>query len=304
MANSTDWIKLGATFYGCDFDWPVNKSLVHLFEIWTINSGCGEPDGSAKPAPISPSIFVFFTNDYSTGRVLSSVTICNQSITLMNVEASVDLASSNLTNVRPLSNLTAEHGPFTQYAGNITGAPLYGGAYNGVYWTNITQGDPSVSDRLNAIQQQFASTVYQYMARTPGGLSRADGTTFGLLVKLLLVSFSPHEHSACVNQALCAEKLSLHPGNTIIFHRCTGTNAGNCLNVLEPSFPSVCDTKFPHKESNSALTHMPAMRPFISSPLEWHSWRSWVPRCSWCIVGSAVACDFCMYPARSPLQRL
>jgi hypothetical protein len=118
--------------------------------------------------------------------------MCNQSITLLNVEASVDLASSNLTNVRPLSNLTVGQGPFTQYAGNITGAPLYGDAYNGVNWTNITQGDPYVSNRADAVQQQLASTVFQYIIGSPGGLPRANNATFGLLAKTVFVSFSPY----------------------------------------------------------------------------------------------------------------
>jgi hypothetical protein len=141
---------------------------------------------------MSPIVFVFFTNDYSTGRVLSSATLCNQSITLMNVEASVDIASSNLTNVRRLSNLTVGQGPFTQYAGNITGAPLYGRAYNGINWTNITQGDEFVGDRAGAIQQQLDSTVFQYILGAPGGLTRAENATFGLLAKTVYVSFSPH----------------------------------------------------------------------------------------------------------------
>jgi hypothetical protein len=160
-------------------------------------------------------------NDYSTGRVLSSVTMCNQSIALLNVEASVDIASGTLKHVRPLSNLTVGQDPFTQYAGNITGAPLYGGAYNGVNWTNVTLGDPYVSDRAGAVQQQLASTVFQYIVDSPEnegeGLTRADNATFGLLAKTVYVSFSPHGHLACVNQ-LCTEKLSHHPGNTIIFH--------------------------------------------------------------------------------------
>jgi hypothetical protein len=259
---------LGATFYDCGFGWQVNRSSVHYFGIWTIDSQCGEPDNIAKPVPVSPLIFVFFTDDYSTGRVLASVTMCNQTITLLNVEVSVDLATSNLTNVRPLSNLTVGQGPFTQYAGNITGAPLYGGAYNGVNWTNITQGDPYVSNRAGAVQQQLASTVFQYIVGTPGGLTKADNATFGSLAKTVFVSFSPHGYSTYVTQALCTEKLSLHPGNTVIFHRCTGTNGGNCLDVPEASFPSVRDTKFPREDSNSGLGHISAMRPFTSSPLE------------------------------------
>jgi len=138
---------------------------------------------------MSPLIFVFFADDYSTGRVLASVTMCNQSITLLNVEASVDLASSNLTNVRPLSNLTVGQGPFMQYAGNITGAPLYGGAYNGVNWTNITQGDPYVGDRAGAVQQQLASTVFRHIVGTPGGLTKANNATFGLLAKTVFRNY-------------------------------------------------------------------------------------------------------------------
>jgi hypothetical protein len=169
--------------------------------MWTLGSGCGEPDGVARDPTFSSVFFYFFLYDNQTSMPsMASVFVCTPTIKLLNVEVSIDLASSNLTNVRPLSNLTAGQGPFTQYAGNITGDPLYGRAYNGFNWTNIVQTDPGVGGRAYAIQVQIPSAVYQYVEGSAEGSTNAfSNNTFHSLTETVYVSFSPHGHSTCVS---------------------------------------------------------------------------------------------------------
>ena len=181
-----------ATFNGCQFFWQVNKTSVNLFGAQTMTN-CTAFD--TTNATFSPVIFWFFT--YSP-TPMASVTMCAPTITLLNVEASVDLASSNLTNVRPLSNLTAGQGSFTQYAGNITGAPLNGRAYNGLNWTDLVS-DPFVTARAEAIQLQLPAAVFQNAVQSAEGLTAAfQNNTFASLSANVYVSFSPCAHSTYV----------------------------------------------------------------------------------------------------------
>ncbi len=119
---------------------------------------------------------------------MASVTMCVPQIMLLNVEATVDLASTNLTHVRQLSNLTVGQGQFTQYARNITGAPLYGQAYNGLNWTNIVF-DPFVSARAGAIQLELPAAVFQNAVQSSEGLTTAFvNNTFASLSATVYVS--------------------------------------------------------------------------------------------------------------------
>ncbi len=182
-----------ATFSGCQFFWQVNKSSVHLFGAETM-SNCSA--FNTTDSTFAPAIFWFFT--YSP-KAMASVTMCAPTITLLNVEASVDLASSNLTNVRPLSNLTVGQGPFTQYAGNITGAPLYGMGYSGLNWTNVV-ADPFVTARAEAIRLQLPAAVFQFAVQSAEGLTAAFvNNTFASLSATVYVSFSPRGRSTCIS---------------------------------------------------------------------------------------------------------
>ncbi|KAI0305146.1 hypothetical protein B0F90DRAFT_1701694 [Multifurca ochricompacta] len=155
-----------ATFSGCQFFWQVDKSSVHKFGAETM-SNCTV--FNTTDVSFAPVIFWFFT--YSP-TAMASVTMCVPEITLLNVEATVDLASSNLTHVRPLSNLTVGQGVSTEYAGNVTGAPLYGRAYNGLNWTNLVS-DPFVNARAGAIQLQLPAAVFQHAVQSAEGLTEA-----------------------------------------------------------------------------------------------------------------------------------
>lgn len=171
-----------ATFSGCQFFWQVNKTSVHLFGAQTM-SNCTAFDTSNST--FAPAIFWFFTYDPTA---MASVIMCAPQITLLNVEATVDLSSTNLTHVESLGNLTVGQGDFTQYAGNITGAPLYGQAYNGLNWTDLVS-DPFVSARATAIQLQLPAAVFQNAVQSTEGLTAAFvNNTFSSLSATVYVS--------------------------------------------------------------------------------------------------------------------
>lgn len=171
-----------ATFSGCQFFWQVNKTSVHLFGAETMTNCTAF---NTSNSTFAPAIFWFFT--YAP-TAMASVTMCAPQITLLNVEATVDLASTNLTHVESLGNLTVGQGNFTQYAGNITGAPLYGQAYNGLNWTDLVS-DPFVSARATAIQLQLPAAVFQNAVQSAEGLTAAFvNNTFASLSATVYVS--------------------------------------------------------------------------------------------------------------------
>lgn len=165
LSDGSGWNN-SATFNGCQYSWQVNNTSVHLFGAQTM-SNCTAFD--TTNSSFAPAIFWFFT--YSP-KAMASVTLCAPQITLLNVEATIDLASTNLTQVRPLGNLTVGQGQLSQYAGNITGAPLYGRAYNGLNWTNLIS-DPFVNARAGAIQLQLPAAVFQSAVQSAEGLTAA-----------------------------------------------------------------------------------------------------------------------------------
>ncbi|KAH9055611.1 hypothetical protein EDB87DRAFT_1579673 [Lactarius vividus] len=165
LSDGSGWNN-SATFDGCQYSWQVNNNSVHLFGAQTM-SDCTAFD--TTDSSFAPAIFWFFT--YSP-KAMASVTLCAPQITLLNVEATMDLASTNLTQVRPLGNLTVGQDQFSQYAGNITGAPLYGRAYNGLNWTNLIS-DPFVNARAGAIQLQLPAAVFQNAVQSTEGLTAA-----------------------------------------------------------------------------------------------------------------------------------
>lgn len=166
-ADAQGWTN-SAVFSGCNFTWEVNKSSVHLFGA-EIMPDCSAFD-SSDPA-FMPVIFWFFTYEPAAA---ASVTLCAPTIQVQNVAIAVDLGSSNLTSVTTLGNVTAGEGNFTQFAGNVTGDPLDGRAYNGLNWTrNQLVSDPFVNARATAIQLQLPAAVFQSAEQSQEGLTAA-----------------------------------------------------------------------------------------------------------------------------------
>ncbi|EIM82094.1 uncharacterized protein STEHIDRAFT_65902 [Stereum hirsutum FP-91666 SS1] len=165
--NNVCWTN-SAVFSGCNFTWEVNKSSVHLFGA-EIMPDCSAFD-SSDPA-FMPVIFWFFTYEPAAA---ASVTLCAPTIQVQNVAIAVDLGSSNLTSVTTLGNVTAGEENFTQFAGNVTGDPLDGRAYNGLNWTaNQLVSDPFVNARATAIQLQLPAAVFQSAEQSQQGLTAA-----------------------------------------------------------------------------------------------------------------------------------
>jgi len=159
-------VHTNTTFSGCQVSWHADNRSVNFFSAETI-SNCTAFNTS--DVPFAPAIFWFYAWSPNS---MTSVTLCAPKITLLNVEASIDLGSSNLTDVRVLSNLTVGQDPLTQYAGNVTGAPLYGRAYNGLNWTSFGT-DPLVAARAGAVQLQLPAAAFQSAVQSPAGLTAA-----------------------------------------------------------------------------------------------------------------------------------
>ncbi|KAI0292909.1 hypothetical protein BC826DRAFT_1017480 [Russula brevipes] len=159
-------VNTSTTFSGCQVFWHADNRSVNFFAAETI-SNCTAFNTS--DVPFAPAIFWFYA---WSPNPMTSVTLCVPKITLLNVEASIDLGSSNLTDVRVLSNLTVGQDPLTQYAGNITGAPIYGRAYNGLNWTSLGT-DPLVAARAGAVQLQLPAAAFQSAVQSPTGLTAA-----------------------------------------------------------------------------------------------------------------------------------
>ena len=179
--SDDSWLSY-VTFNGCEFIWSVSGTSGYLFGVETIwNCTVFDTNNSS----FAPAIFWFFAFGSDPK---ASVSMCSPRITLLNVEATVDIASTNLTRVESLGNLTAGQGQFTQYAGNITGPPLYGQAYNGINWTDRVP-DPIVNVRAEAIQVQLPAAVFQNAVQSAGGLTAAfKNNTFSSLSATVYVS--------------------------------------------------------------------------------------------------------------------
>lgn len=175
-----------ASFQGCTFSWTANKTAVNLF-------GAPRPLGhrapadptpgvdpianssqcavfTAQPEQFRPVIFWFFTYQPSA---MASLTLCTPAIALLDAGVQLDLASGNLTAVAPLGALGAGAGTpraLAQFAGNVSGAPLAGRAYNGLFFA-LDSPDPFTLQRQTAIQLALPAAVFQ--AAQASGLTEA-----------------------------------------------------------------------------------------------------------------------------------
>ena len=164
--DGTGWTN-SATFSGCTYSWTVDKSSQHLFGA-QVMTPCSAFNTTVEFMPV---IFWFFTYEPTA---MASVTMCAPSIALHNVAVTVDLSTSNLTSVQTLGNVVPGQGNFTQHAGNLTGAPLNGQAYNGLNWTQSQLvADPFVNMRAQAIQLQLPAAVFQNAVQSQEGLAAA-----------------------------------------------------------------------------------------------------------------------------------
>ncbi|KAJ7276167.1 hypothetical protein B0H12DRAFT_1083885 [Mycena haematopus] len=145
---------------GCSLLWEVDHSAENLFGTST----CGDP---STPPQFQPVVFWFFTY---LPTPQSSATICTPSISLWDTTVTLDLASGNVTNVHELQPFSATSSPFSSLAGNVTGEPLNGRAYNGINFT-LTNPDSFILARMSATQLTMPAAVFQAAVQSPQGLA-------------------------------------------------------------------------------------------------------------------------------------
>ncbi|KAJ3756437.1 hypothetical protein EV360DRAFT_47926 [Lentinula raphanica] len=143
---------------GCSLNWIVNQTTEVLFGVNATNCSTDTPQ-------FSPVAFWFFS--YSPSAE-ASATVCFPTFQLFNVEISYDLAAQNVTQVTELGPFSSSSN-FSSTAGNITGSPLNGRAYNGIEF-NLTNPDQFVLARQAAIQLQMPAAVLQKAQQSSAGL--------------------------------------------------------------------------------------------------------------------------------------
>lgn len=118
------------------------------------------------PPQFATVLFWFFTYQPTAQ---ASVTFCTPNVTLVNVGATVDIASQNLTQVVEYGPVSVGSNTATSSAGNITGAPLNGRAYNGIGF-NLTNPDQFVLGRANSTQLQMPAAIFESAETSAEGL--------------------------------------------------------------------------------------------------------------------------------------
>jgi hypothetical protein len=105
---------------------------------------------------------------YETQPPQASATFCTPSLELWDVTATVDISTGNLTAVQELQPFSSASN-FSSLAGNVTGPPLNGRAYNGIQF-NLTDPDEFVTRRLEALQLQLPAAIFQAGVQSSEGL--------------------------------------------------------------------------------------------------------------------------------------
>jgi hypothetical protein len=157
--TSTGWSNFVA-LNGCTLEWDVDRNATSLFG--TDTPTCGD----TTPPQFSPVVFWFFTYQPTA---LASATVCWPTISLWDVNVQVNLANGNVSKVTEVRPFTSQSN-FSSFAGNVTGPPLNGRAYNGIKF-NLTNPDKFVLARLAATQLQMPAAVFQSAVQSPEGLT-------------------------------------------------------------------------------------------------------------------------------------
>jgi hypothetical protein len=154
-----------------------------------ITSGTSANTTCTTDQQFSPVVFWFFTYQPAAE---ASIIFCRPNISLWEVEASVDIATHNLTSVRILTPFDISSSSFS---GNMS--QLNGQAYNGIGF-NLTGADQYKQQRAQAVQVQMPSAVFQKAETGDGGLIAAfnNGALFldySTQVYVSVLHFSPLE---------------------------------------------------------------------------------------------------------------
>lgn len=137
--------------------------------------------------PYRSAVFWFISFESSPPK--SSIVMCTPELSLWDVAVSIDTTSGKLTDVRPISSLQPDpSSPLKQDYQNITGAPLLGRAYNGLFF-QLDNPDSVVADRMKTIQIGLPAAVFKLASRSQGGVAGAfDQDTWAQLSSRIYVS--------------------------------------------------------------------------------------------------------------------
>ncbi|KAI0089530.1 hypothetical protein BDY19DRAFT_108972 [Irpex rosettiformis] len=175
-----------ASFNGCSFNWRVNKTAVNLFGVDLIPNTAECASLTSIPEQFRPVIFWFFTYEPSA---MASLSLCSPNITTEDVTASIDIASGNVTSVTPLGPLGSHVTSLQEFPANITGDPLDGRAYNGMFFA-LDSPDPFQQQRQDAIQLSLPAAVFQAAQNSPEGLVAAfQDNTFANLSSTVYTTY-------------------------------------------------------------------------------------------------------------------
>ncbi|KDQ58417.1 hypothetical protein JAAARDRAFT_57348 [Jaapia argillacea MUCL 33604] len=168
------WLN-SAKFSGCDFSWSISNATANFFGLY----GVGICANGTTPPYFSPVVFWFFTD---SPVAAASAVYCTPTISFWDVSVEVDVATLNLTSVTTIGEFNSQTSNFSALSANLTGAPMYGRAYNGVNF-NLSDPDPFVFARENATQLMLPAAVYEAALQSPQGITTAfsDGSFVNLV---------------------------------------------------------------------------------------------------------------------------
>lgn len=143
---------------------PLFLELITSLDV--INADC--LPWFTAPIDFQPVMF-YYADEYpvqdSSPFLSGIVTICQPTLKLWDVKISVDLLSKSITSLEVLSALGKDlgtPGDLSKFAGNVTDAPLFQQAYNGMFFANLTGTNTSnVQGRLDAVKLSLPATVLQ-----------------------------------------------------------------------------------------------------------------------------------------------
>lgn len=103
--------------------------------------------------------------------------MCQPSISLWDVNLEMELSTKNIVSVTKIRPFVQGTSNYSSFAGNITGAPLNGQAYNGIRFNLSGSGDsdPFIQQREQSIQFALPGAIFQALQNKPEGLFAALG---------------------------------------------------------------------------------------------------------------------------------
>jgi hypothetical protein len=198
-----------AVYKGCTYDWSVNKTTEDLFGLDALGAqnftnGQATGDGCKQFQSMAPEnqpiVLWFFT--YRTAEATSSVTICEPTVELWQVNATVDLSTRNLTAVDPIRALKLDDAGISPSA-NVTSAPFNGQAFNGAAFDQglFALGDPFVTMRATATTLQLPAAIMQAARDSSAGIvGTFNSDAFVPLSSRIYVRSSSQHASTCSDQ--------------------------------------------------------------------------------------------------------